>query len=83
MPKVGRQIEIDDPNSMTPDSRLRFEGWCSALDSIRASLREFPDGGGDIEIMNEVERLVKQARHEGYLDGYADGSYGWRNPEAD
>jgi len=35
------------------------------LDEIRYSLREFPKVGGDIEIKNEVDRLLQTARAEG------------------
>ena len=32
------------------------------LDSIRGSLHAYPNGGGDIEVMKEVDRLIEQAR---------------------
>ena len=38
-----------------------FDGWCQCLDSVRASLRDYPNAGGDIEIMNEVDRIVADA----------------------
>lgn len=39
-------------------------GWCNAIESVRGSLRAYPDSGGDIEIMREVERIVDAARCE-------------------
>ena len=31
------------------------------LDKIRASLRDYPDAGGDVVVMNEVDRIVREA----------------------
>lgn len=38
----------------------RFEGWREAIEAVRVSLREYPHAGGDIEIMREVERLIRE-----------------------
>lgn len=39
----------------------RVEGRSEMLESIRASLKGYPDVGGDICIMQEVDRIVKEA----------------------
>jgi hypothetical protein len=46
-----------------------IDGWNACLDSIRASLREYPNVGGDIEIMKEVERIEKRAIAKFYAEG--------------
>lgn len=51
-------------------ARARMDGNMEMLDRIRGSLKEYPNLGGDIEVMNEVDRLVNNARREGYLEGY-------------
>ena len=38
------------------------KGWCDAINSVRASLAMYPHGGGDIGIMEEVDRIIKQDR---------------------
>lgn len=38
------------------------EGWKAAIDAVRVSLQSYPHGGGDIHIMKEVERLIKEGR---------------------
>lgn len=38
--------------------QARHQGWCEALDAVTASLRAYPHGGGHIDIMREVERLI-------------------------
>lgn len=58
---------------ITPEEKLRFEGWCEAVGSIRASLQMYPDGGGDIGIMTEVRRLIKEALAAGFDEGYKCG----------
>ncbi len=40
--------------------QAEFRGWCHCLESIRASLEMYPNGGGDIEIMNQLERLIRE-----------------------
>jgi hypothetical protein len=37
-----------------------LKGWQDAIESVRSSLRVYPDGGGDIEIMKEVERITTE-----------------------
>lgn len=37
------------------------EGWSDAIESIRASLKEFLNCGGDVVIMQEVQRLIGEA----------------------
>lgn len=39
-----------------------MSGWQQCLESVRASLRDYPNGGGDIEVMAEVDRLIKKAQ---------------------
>lgn len=36
-------------------------GATAMLESIRAFLRDYPNADGDIEVMREVERIVKEA----------------------
>jgi len=36
-------------------------GWQQCLDSVRASLQDYPMAGGDVEIMREVERIAREA----------------------
>lgn len=50
---------------MTQEEKLRHEGWCQALNSVTASLKMYPNGGGDIQIMQEVERIEKAAFERG------------------
>ena len=45
-------------------------GWQQCLDSVRASLQMYPNGGGDIDIMKEVERLCAEAFSRGYLGAW-------------
>jgi hypothetical protein len=40
------------------------KGWCDALRNVLASLEMYPNGGGDVNIMQEVERLMLAARIE-------------------
>jgi hypothetical protein len=35
-----------------------LEGWDACLKSVRASLRGYPEAGGDIEILREVDRIA-------------------------
>lgn len=42
------------------DRAQQLKGWQDCLDSVRGSLRGYPDCGGDIEVMREVERIKKQ-----------------------
>lgn len=39
------------------------------LDMIRGSLRGYPNSGGDIEVMAEIERIEKEAYSRGWADG--------------
>lgn len=55
-------------DEMTPVERAHFEGWCDAIDSVRASLQSYPNGGGDTEIMFQVERLIERAYERGKDD---------------
>lgn len=36
-------------------------GQMEMLDSIRAALRDYPNAGGDVVVMREVERIVLEA----------------------
>ena len=36
-------------------------GATEMLESVRASLHDYPNAGGDIVVMREVERIVKEA----------------------
>jgi hypothetical protein len=38
------------------------------LESVRGSLRDYPHSGGDIVVMQEVDRLRKDAVHEWAYD---------------
>lgn len=44
----------------TEQQRLYSLGRDRCLDAIRASLRDYPYNGGDTEILNEVDRIVKE-----------------------
>lgn len=44
-----------------PIKEAEQRGASDMLESIRASLREYPRGGGDIEVMQEVDRIVGEA----------------------
>lgn len=50
------------------DKAKHYEGACWMLDSIRASLRVYPNGGGDIEVMKEVDRIRLESRIQGCLE---------------
>lgn len=52
-----------------------FRGWCDCLGSVRASLKSYPNGGGDIEIMEQVERIRQEAIDD-YI-GSIKGHYGF------
>lgn len=54
----SRRIEIENTPAY---KQAHYDGACWMLDSIRASLRGYPDNGGDKEVMKEVERIVKEA----------------------
>jgi hypothetical protein len=73
MPDIDpKDIEIHDlrnqlMNAQQQIAELQKERDRAAgemLDRVRASLREYPNGGGDIEIMREVERIVNEATAE-------------------
>lgn len=44
--------------------RVRLEGWQDAISAVRASLKDYPNLGGDVQIMTEVERLRREAQSE-------------------
>ena len=46
------------------------EGWRDCLDAVRASIVEYPNGGGDIVIMTEIERIEREAYWQGVFDEY-------------
>ena len=74
-----RYKHIGSPQpTVTPEDELavarvlaaaRYAGWCECLDSVRASLKSYPTGGGDKDIMLEVTRL----KNESFLAGKAAG----------
>ena len=43
--------------------------WNDAISCVRASLINYPDLGGGSVIMEQVERLCKEAYERGYEDG--------------
>ncbi len=47
------------------EETAEFKGWCHAIDAIRGSLQTYPNGGGDIGIMREVDRLISEATDGG------------------
>jgi hypothetical protein len=49
---------------MTNEEALEFKGWCQCIDAIVASLKDYPNAGGHIEIMKEVDRLRREAVEE-------------------
>lgn len=38
-----------------------LKGWDAAVDSIRATVAEYPDGGGDVQIMAWIDHLIAKA----------------------
>jgi len=49
--------------------RAYQDGWNQCLDSVRDSLKDYPNADGDIEIMREVERIEKAAIARWYAEG--------------
>ena len=48
-------------SEISPET-FRCQGHREMLDSVRGSLRGYPNCGGDIEIMAEVERIVRASQ---------------------
>lgn len=44
--------------------RIRHEAACQMLESVRGSLEAYPNGGGDIGIMEQVERIKAEAERD-------------------
>lgn len=40
-------------------------GWQECLRSVRASVREYPKAGGDVELMREIDKLCERSWHRG------------------
>lgn len=57
-------FKMVDPNKLSEYERGRRKGSEQMLESIRGSLRGYPDSGGDIEVMEQVERIEVNARTE-------------------
>lgn len=51
------------------EQALRFEGWCQCLNSVRASISMYPNGGGDIEIMERIQQIEQEAYNRGLDEG--------------
>lgn len=47
---------------MTDDEYIK--GWQAALSSVYASLVDYPHGGGDIEIMGAIDKIVSNQKEE-------------------
>lgn len=45
-------------------------GWENALESVWAYLHDYPNVGGDIKIMQEVERIVKDSIIEAFAKAF-------------
>jgi hypothetical protein len=43
-------------------------GWQDCLDSVVGSLRGYPNHGGDIDVMHEVERLIEEGKSGDWYD---------------
>lgn len=52
---------VSMPDKDEDREQIVLEGWCNAIEAVRASLRDYPHGGGDIVIMREVERICAEA----------------------
>jgi hypothetical protein len=50
------------------EKRIRAEAETRMLERVCASLREYPNGGGDIEIMQVVDDLLRNARRKVYAE---------------
>lgn len=52
---------IKELESKVEDAKL--DGANEMLDRIVASLREYPNGGGDVNVLHEVENLMQDAEN--------------------
>lgn len=55
-------------DKVEPIDMAFYDGWNACLHSIVASLKMYPNGGGDIAIMAEVNRLIRENRTPRYRD---------------
>lgn len=68
-PNIPVSAGFDHPDCTCPPSwreRMDYEPKIvmtaeQMLDSVRASLKMYPHGGGDVVVMQEVQRIVKEA----------------------
>lgn len=59
--QIHALISTDQAAALTErDKKTHYDGACWMLDSIRATLRGYPDHDGDIEVMKEVDRIVAE-----------------------
>lgn len=63
--RTNRRLALGNYELRQERDKATHTGWCQALDSVRGSLRGYPEHGGDIEIMTEVEKIAAAARLAG------------------
>lgn len=64
LPGYGEQLftfKTVDLTKLSEYERGRRKGSQEMLDMIRGSLKGFPDLGGDIEVIREIERIIAEA----------------------
>lgn len=74
--KLVKLIEdtIDDTTDQGRRERdIYAAGWCRAVEAVRGTVKEYPDLGGDIVIMEAIDRLREEAYTEGYEEAYTEG----------
>jgi hypothetical protein len=63
--RTNRRLALGNYELRQERDKATHTGWCQALDSVRGSLRGYPEHGGDTEIMTEVEKIDAAARRAG------------------
>lgn len=59
----------------TKEDRLRQEGSMNMLFSIRASIRDYPNGGCDIEIAESLDKIKRQGAVEALCELFDGAPY--------
>jgi hypothetical protein len=64
----GHRLRALDPSAVKTaeehDKQIHHQGVVWMLEEIICSLRGYPDHGGDIQVMTEVERIAAEARRD-------------------
>lgn len=68
-------------HALSQSLRTKEELANQMLESVRASLRDYPNAGGDVEVMREVERIKTEAVRAMLQEAYdqTKGGYGTEN----